>query len=66
LAAKFYQLILDQEDVFREVGTGVVESAFAGYNACIFAYGQTGNKRRGIVRHKLTQRNLKALAKATL
>ncbi|KAI1724019.1 kinesin motor domain-containing protein [Ditylenchus destructor] len=30
-----------QEDVFQQVGSDVVESAFGGYNACIFAYGQT-------------------------
>uniref|UniRef100_A0A915DR28 Kinesin-like protein n=1 Tax=Ditylenchus dipsaci TaxID=166011 RepID=A0A915DR28_9BILA len=32
-----------QEEVFQQVGSGVVESAFSGYNACIFAYGQTGS-----------------------
>jgi len=32
-----------QEDVFADVGTGVLDNAFKGYNACIFAYGQTGS-----------------------
>lgn len=28
--------------VFDALGKGVLESSFHGYNACIFAYGQTG------------------------
>lgn len=32
-----------QELVYKEVGLPVIESAFQGYNACIFAYGQTGS-----------------------
>ncbi|XP_063222786.1 kinesin-like protein Klp98A isoform X2 [Bacillus rossius redtenbacheri] len=32
-----------QEDVFGDLGTDVVDSAFQGYNACVFAYGQTGS-----------------------
>lgn len=31
-----------QEDVFDCVGRDILENAFQGYNACIFAYGQTG------------------------
>ena len=31
-----------QEVVFDALGKGVLESSFGGYNACIFAYGQTG------------------------
>ncbi|XP_015767557.1 PREDICTED: kinesin-like protein KIF16B [Acropora digitifera] len=31
-----------QEQVFEDLGTDVIQSAFEGYNACIFAYGQTG------------------------
>ena len=27
--------------VFDDLGQGVLDSAFEGYNACIFAYGQT-------------------------
>lgn len=27
--------------VFSDLGQGVLESAFEGYNACLFAYGQT-------------------------
>lgn len=34
--------ISDQAEVFEQVGSGVLNNAFAGYNACIFAYGQTG------------------------
>ncbi|XP_067119902.1 kinesin-like protein KIF16B [Centruroides vittatus] len=32
-----------QQQVFQDLGQEVVESAFEGYNACIFAYGQTGS-----------------------
>jgi len=32
----------DQPQIFDRIGVEVVESAFAGYNACVFAYGQTG------------------------
>ncbi|XP_015184985.1 PREDICTED: kinesin-like protein KIF16B isoform X4 [Polistes dominula] len=28
---------------FYDLGTDVIESAFEGYNACVFAYGQTGS-----------------------
>lgn len=31
-----------QETVFDCVGRGILDNAFQGYNACIFAYGQTG------------------------
>ena len=31
-----------QEKVYNCLGKGVVVNAFDGYNACIFAYGQTG------------------------
>ncbi|XP_053210758.1 kinesin-like protein KIF13A [Panonychus citri] len=33
----------NQEKVFNQLGTDVLQSAFEGYNACIFAYGQTGS-----------------------
>jgi kinesin family protein 1 len=33
---------LGQELIFDKLGIGIVEHAFEGYNACIFAYGQTG------------------------
>ena len=29
--------------LFRDLGTGVVDNAFNGYNVCVFAYGQTGS-----------------------
>ena len=32
-----------QEDVFDQLGKGILDNAFNGYNACIFAYGQTGS-----------------------
>ncbi|XP_023721823.1 kinesin-like protein Klp98A isoform X2 [Cryptotermes secundus] len=32
-----------QEKVYKDLGTDVIESAFEGYNACVFAYGQTGS-----------------------
>lgn len=28
--------------VFQDLGTLVLDAAFEGYNACVFAYGQTG------------------------
>uniref|UniRef100_T2M7P5 Kinesin-like protein KIF16B n=1 Tax=Hydra vulgaris TaxID=6087 RepID=T2M7P5_HYDVU len=31
-----------QQQVFEDLGMDVIDSAFQGYNACIFAYGQTG------------------------
>eukprot|EP00039_Didymoeca_costata_P019583 m.338114 g.338114 ORF g.338114 m.338114 type:complete len:1030 (-) comp18317_c0_seq1:150-3239(-) len=31
-----------QEKIFRDLGDDVVSSAYAGYNACVLAYGQTG------------------------
>ena len=33
----------NQAKVFRDLGTGVVDNAFNGYNVCVFAYGQTGS-----------------------
>ncbi|KAL3281391.1 hypothetical protein HHI36_004601 [Cryptolaemus montrouzieri] len=32
-----------QEQVFNTLGVPLLESAFKGYNACLFAYGQTGS-----------------------
>ena len=32
----------DQEHVFKCLGVELLDNAFDGYNACIFAYGQTG------------------------
>lgn len=29
--------------VFADLGLDVIDSAFEGYNACVFAYGQTGS-----------------------
>lgn len=31
-----------QQEVYRCLGPPVLEDAFAGFNSCIFAYGQTG------------------------
>ncbi|XP_044268605.1 kinesin-like protein KIF14 [Tribolium madens] len=36
-------LYSSQEDVFSTVGQPLLNSAFRGYNACLFAYGQTGS-----------------------
>ena len=33
----------DQEEVFNHLGLDLLQNAFKGYNACIFAYGQTGS-----------------------
>ncbi|KAK2180705.1 hypothetical protein NP493_430g01016 [Ridgeia piscesae] len=32
-----------QKQVFMDLGLDVVDSAYRGYNACVFAYGQTGS-----------------------
>ena len=32
----------DQERVYELLGKELLDRAFEGYNACIFAYGQTG------------------------
>lgn len=29
--------------VFKDLGVPVLQSAFDGYNTCVFAYGQTGS-----------------------
>ena len=39
---KLYCFIPGQERVFQCLGDDILERAFEGYNACIFAYGQTG------------------------
>lgn len=36
-------LYATQEDVFTVLGKPLLDSAFKGYNACLFAYGQTGS-----------------------
>lgn len=38
-----------QEKVYKYLGSDVLENAFEGYNACIFAYGQTGASYYNIV-----------------
>ena len=32
-----------QQDIFRECASGLVDDVFQGYNACVFAYGQTSS-----------------------
>ncbi|KAF7266293.1 hypothetical protein GWI33_020324 [Rhynchophorus ferrugineus] len=36
-------LYTSQEDVFLTIGVPLLNSAFRGFNACLFAYGQTGS-----------------------
>ncbi|KAL1490469.1 hypothetical protein ABEB36_013157 [Hypothenemus hampei] len=36
-------LYAKQEDVFMTIGVPLLNSAFKGFNACLFAYGQTGS-----------------------
>ena len=38
----FFFLTVLTWKVFEDLGTDVLQAAFEGYNACIFAYGQTG------------------------
>lgn len=33
-----------QNSVFKSIGEDILDDAFQGYNACVFAYGQTGMK----------------------
>lgn len=33
----------DQKKIFNDLGHGILENAFNGYNSSIFAYGQTGS-----------------------
>ena len=40
----YYYSHVGQDEVFNCLGADVLENAFNGYNACIFAYGQTGKK----------------------
>lgn len=35
-------IFVGQDVVFQCLGESLLDSAFQGYNACIFAYGQTG------------------------
>ena len=37
-----YDTSAQQTQVFDNIGSKVIDHAFKGYNACIFAYGQTG------------------------
>ena len=39
----FYSIPLNASLIFSDLGTGVVDNAFNGYNVCVFAYGQTGS-----------------------
>ncbi|KAI3646645.1 hypothetical protein MP228_009573 [Amoeboaphelidium protococcarum] len=32
-----------QDELYQKVGPEVIDSAFAGYNSCVFAYGQSGS-----------------------
>ena len=36
-------ILLGQELIFEKLGAEIVKHACEGYNACIFAYGQTGS-----------------------
>ncbi|OUC42478.1 hypothetical protein D917_02905 [Trichinella nativa] len=38
---KFIYYFISQEDVFNDIGHDLLDDVFMGYNACIFAYGQT-------------------------
>ena len=36
-------LFIFQEEVFNDLGMGILENAWGGYNTSLFAYGQTGS-----------------------
>lgn len=40
---QFIVTILCPFQIFHDLGEPVLQSAFEGYNACVFAYGQTGS-----------------------
>lgn len=42
-AVTVWVLCAGQDVVFQCLGESLLDNAFMGYNACIFAYGQTGN-----------------------
>lgn len=37
-----YDMGATQEDMYNDIGIDIVKNTFAGYNCCLFAYGQTG------------------------
>lgn len=39
----FIALILFQQKVFDDLGRGILDNAWKGYNCSLFAYGQTGS-----------------------
>ncbi|KAI8482621.1 stAR- lipid transfer, partial [Branchiostoma belcheri] len=41
-AGRFARIQQVPQQIFQDLGTDVLASAFEGYNACVFAYGQTG------------------------
>ena len=43
ITATFHGLVSLQRRVFEELGHGVLENAWKGYNCSLFAYGQTGS-----------------------
>ena len=43
-----------QEKVYGCLGKDLLQNAFEGYNACIFAYGQTGMINTVLLRYQLT------------
>lgn len=54
LLCVFY--FLGQDVVFKCLGENILQNAFEGYNACIFAYGQTGKSFQNVCKtlmHKL-------------
>lgn len=46
--SELYLFSLGQDVVFQCLGESLLDNAFLGYNACIFAYGQTGNLKAGV------------------
>ncbi|XP_020282414.1 kinesin-like protein Klp98A isoform X3 [Pseudomyrmex gracilis] len=43
LSIQMMKIMRLRKRFFYDLGTDVIESAFEGYNACVFAYGQTGS-----------------------
>lgn len=39
----FKKSLLNPLQIFNDLGSKIVQSAFDGYNACVFAYGTTGS-----------------------
>lgn len=52
--------------MFSDLGLDVIDSAFEGYNACVFAYGQTGSGKTFTMMGSNVRSNMLTTAKCGL